>query len=112
MLLVGILAVSLHVFVKTRGASDPLPTWTKLQTGRAVVNHVLLLLAVATSMTGFVDLSTVSLCFTQILSMETSVMIGFGLAGPFTLGSGLAGLDAYLAWRAARRPEREKDQKE
>jgi len=103
--LLGATAIGLHFLVKCRSSTAEFsgPSRTPLETVRTVVNHVFLVLAVVAAITGFLDLSTISLCFTQIIPMELGVLIGFGLAGVFTMGLSTSCLDFYLSWRSRRK---------
>lgn len=105
--IIGIGAVALHYIVKVRAAEDGVSIATPfkvtdLRNIRTVVNQLLLLMSVATAMTGFADLSAISLCFTYIIPLQTAVTIGFALAGAFVLGSALSGLDIMLAVRGSK----------
>jgi len=71
-------------------------------------NQVFLLLAAATSLTGFGDLSKVSVCLTHILSFETTLSLGFSLSTLFTLGSAITGLDLLIKFIDARNAKKRK----
>ncbi|KAI0016884.1 hypothetical protein F4780DRAFT_634880 [Xylariomycetidae sp. FL0641] len=97
----GIAAVPLHYIVKMRQAGDSsLPS--QLHTVRNVVNQLFLLLSVVATLTGFADLSKISICFTQLVPFELSVSLGFGLANVVAVASAVCGLDGYLAFRERR----------
>ncbi|KAK3933757.1 hypothetical protein QBC46DRAFT_431479 [Diplogelasinospora grovesii] len=101
-------AVALHCLVKLRRAEDGLIIarpfkFLDPRTIRTIVNQVLLMMSVATAFTGFADLSVISLCVTQLISFETTVVLGFSLSGAPMLGSAVSGLDIFLALRECRR---------
>lgn len=73
-----------------------------LRTIRTIINQVLLTLSIITAMTGFSDVSSITMCATQVISFETIITVGFGLAGTFTLGSAISGLDLTLSIRECR----------
>ncbi|KAJ9150797.1 Cytochrome b/b6/petB-like protein [Pleurostoma richardsiae] len=107
-IVLAIAAVALHCVVKLRRAEDGLIIarpfkFLDPRTVRTIVNQVLLIVSVATAFTGFADLSVISLCFTQLISFETTVVLGFSLSGALMLGSAVSGLDIFLALRECRR---------
>jgi hypothetical protein len=86
---------------------DAAPNITCLGTVRHIVNQLFLTLSVASCLQGFASLSSVTLCFTQVIPFNLAVSIGFGLAGIFTLGAAITGLDMLLfirAWRRKQKP--------
>jgi hypothetical protein len=101
--------VVLHLLLKVRGfggippdlGQDQPPAPAKIHTVRDIVNQIFLALSAAASLQGFASLSSVSLCFTQIVPFDVAVMIGFGLSGAFVLGSAVSGLDLFLLVREA-----------
>lgn len=102
--ILGMGAIILHYFVKVLAAEDgvsmPMPfNITDLRTIRTMMNQVLLVMSVTTAITGFADLSAISLCFTYLISLQTAVTIGFSLAGVCVFGSVFSGLDILLSIR-------------
>jgi hypothetical protein len=95
-------AVVLHYFVKSMGAKEdrPFSTQKRIEVVRLVTNHIMLLLTIATTISGFKDLSTILLCYTQTISTELLILLGFSLAASMTIGSGLSWFDLYLRWRS------------
>ncbi|KAF9877187.1 hypothetical protein CkaCkLH20_05453 [Colletotrichum karsti] len=107
--LVGIGALLLHLAIKAR-APPPLPNTsrpapaiplTALPNIRVYVNQLFLVLSFASVISGFADLSSVALCFTQVVPFDLALMLGFGLSTVFVLGSTVSGLDIALTFRAA-----------
>ncbi|EFQ34927.1 hypothetical protein CGRA01v4_04147 [Colletotrichum graminicola] len=106
--LVGLGAVLLHLVVKARAPPElprstgspppPLPL-TSLPNIRLMVNQLFLALSFASVITGFAGLSSVALCFTQIVPFDLALVIGFGLSTVFVLGSSISGLDLALTVR-------------
>ncbi|KAK2040602.1 hypothetical protein LZ31DRAFT_578199 [Colletotrichum somersetense] len=106
--LVGLGAVLLHLAVKARAPPQlpkstgppppPLPL-TSLPNIRLMVNQLFLALSFASVITGFTDLSSVALCFTQIVPFDVAIVAGFGLSTVFVLGSSISGLDLTLTVR-------------
>ncbi|KAH0440705.1 hypothetical protein CcaCcLH18_02375 [Colletotrichum camelliae] len=102
---VGIGAFLLHLAIKAR-APPPLPNartppipLTALPNIRVYVNQLFLILSFASVITGFADLSSVALCFTQVVPFDLALMLGFGLSTVFVLGSSVSGLDIALTFR-------------
>ncbi|KAK1573243.1 uncharacterized protein LY79DRAFT_526136 [Colletotrichum navitas] len=106
--LVGLGAVLLHLAVKARAPPElprstgstppPLPLMS-LPNIRLLVNQLFLALSFASVITGFTDLSSVALCFTQIVPFDVALVVGFGLSTVFVLGSSISGLDLALTVR-------------
>ncbi|KAI8164874.1 hypothetical protein KHU50_007188 [Colletotrichum sp. SAR 10_65] len=103
--LVGIGAFLLHLAIKAR-APPPLPNartppipLTALPNIRVYVNQLFLILSFASVISGFADLSSVALCFTQVVPFDLALMLGFGLSTVFVLGSSISGLDIALTFR-------------
>ncbi|KAK1983046.1 hypothetical protein LZ30DRAFT_18721 [Colletotrichum cereale] len=106
--IIGLGAVLLHLAVKARtppqlprparSPPPPLPLMS-LPNIRLVVNQLFLVLSFASVITGFTDLSSVALCFTQIVPFDLALVIGFGLSTVFVLGSSISGLDIALTVR-------------
>ncbi|KAK8041058.1 hypothetical protein PG994_014065 [Apiospora phragmitis] len=76
---VGFLAVLLHYLVKMRAPEEVMPPST-LGTIRHATNALLLLLSVATALSGFAQLTTITVGLTQTVYFEYTVLMGFGLA--------------------------------
>ncbi|KAL0943232.1 uncharacterized protein CTRU02_201118 [Colletotrichum truncatum] len=116
--LVGILAFLMHLAIKAR-APPQLPNTSRspptpmpllsLPSIRVYVNQLFLILSFASVMTGFADLSSVALCFTQVVPFDLALTLGFGLSTLFVLGSTVSGLDISLNLRAIYRKARGKD---
>lgn len=99
----------MHLAIKAR-APPPLPTSRgsppppalpplSLPNIRVYVNQLFLVLSFASVMTGFSDLSSVALCFTQVVPFDLALTLGFGLSTVFVLGSTVSGLDIALMVR-------------
>jgi hypothetical protein len=74
-----------------------------MQKARTSNNQLLQALVIATSFTGFADLSKITICLTQaVVPFEIAVSLGFGLAAVLTIGQAVSGLDLYLQFRDAR----------
>ncbi|KAH7376786.1 hypothetical protein B0T11DRAFT_324654 [Plectosphaerella cucumerina] len=105
--IVGLAAVGLYFAtlsaVKTLAAGTPPPMGLlSLPNIRATVNQLFLFLATLSVTSGFKDLSSVALCFTQVVPFDIAIGIGFGLSTIFVLGSSIMGIDMYLVFRDAR----------
>ncbi|ORY58192.1 uncharacterized protein BCR38DRAFT_413588 [Pseudomassariella vexata] len=105
----GFAAIALHFIVKVKTAppqaSDMQPVPTKatlMQKVRTFNNQVFLILSVATVLTGFADISKISICVTRVVPFEGALAIGFSLAQMFVLGQTISALDIFLEFRAAR----------
>ncbi|KAK1637918.1 hypothetical protein BDP81DRAFT_460531 [Colletotrichum phormii] len=104
--LVGLAAFLMHLAIKAR-APPQLPNTSRsgptppalllsLPNIRVMVNQLLLILSFASVITGFADLSSVALCFTQIVPFDLALVIGFSLSTVFVSGSTVSGLDIAL----------------
>ncbi|GKT41285.1 uncharacterized protein ColSpa_01467 [Colletotrichum spaethianum] len=101
---VGLGAFLLHLAVKARAPpvpanssrAPPPPTSLGLPGIRVIVNQLFLALSFLCVITGFADLSSVALCFTQIVPFDLSLVVGFSLSTVFVLGSSISGLDISL----------------
>lgn len=105
--IVGLAAVGLYFAtlsaVKTLAAGTPPPMGLlSLPNIRATVNQLFLFLATLSVTSGFKDLSSVALCFTQVVPFDIAIGVGFGLSTIFVLGSSIMGIDMYLVFRDAR----------
>ncbi|TDZ48280.1 hypothetical protein CTRI78_v008312 [Colletotrichum trifolii] len=110
--LVGMGAFLMHLAIKARAppalpnssrsaaAPAPLPLLS-LPNIRVYVNQLFLILSFASVITGFADLSSVALCFTQVVPFDLALVVGFGLSTVFVLGSSISGLDIALMVRDA-----------
>ncbi|KAL2882101.1 hypothetical protein SGCOL_002363 [Colletotrichum sp. CLE4] len=107
--LVGLAAFLMHLAIKARappqlpntsrsGPTPPAPLLS-LPNIRVMVNQLFLILSFASVITGFADLSSVALCFTQIIPFDLALVIGFSLSTVFVLGSTVSGLDIALTAR-------------
>ncbi|KAK1671268.1 hypothetical protein BDP55DRAFT_753042 [Colletotrichum godetiae] len=107
--LVGLAAFLMHLAIKARappqlpntsrsGPTPPAPLLS-LPNIRVMVNQLFLVLSFASVITGFADLSSVALCFTQIIPFDLALVIGFSLSTVFVLGSTVSGFDIALTAR-------------
>ncbi|KAJ0162491.1 hypothetical protein CTA2_4470 [Colletotrichum tanaceti] len=113
--LIGLVALFLHLVVKARappqtpdssGSPAPAPAPMRLLSLpniRVMVNQLFLIMSFASVVTGFSSLSSVALCFTQVVPFDLALVIGFSLFTVFGLGWSISGLDIALvvrdAWR-------------
>ncbi|KAI1854060.1 hypothetical protein JX266_001201 [Neoarthrinium moseri] len=97
----GLAAVGLHYAVRLFGSPPGQPP-TTMQRVRTYNNQVLLILTIATSLSGFGDLSKITVCLTRIVSLEMAIAAGFGLSSVYTIGSTITQLDLFLEFRDAR----------
>ncbi|KAK7955219.1 hypothetical protein PG988_015913 [Apiospora saccharicola] len=72
-------AVLLHYLVRMRAPEEVVPP-SPLATARHAVNALLVVLSVATGLSGFAQLSTITVGLTQTVYFEYTVLMGFGLA--------------------------------
>lgn len=84
------------------GGTPPAVGPFSLASIRSAVNQLFLLLATLSTTTGFKDLSSVALCFTQVVPFDIAIGIGFGISTVFVVGSSIMGVDMYLVFRDAR----------
>lgn len=105
----GIIATGLQYAVKVYG-SPPGESRTLVQTARNYNNQFLLALAAATSLTGFIDLSKIAVCLTQVVPFELAMAIGFGLASIYAVGSTITQFAVYLELRSARTKKKQMNQ--
>ncbi|KAK1702516.1 hypothetical protein BDP67DRAFT_560581 [Colletotrichum lupini] len=107
--MVGLAAFLMHLAIKARappglphtsrsGPTPPAPLLS-LPNIRVMVNQLFLILSFASVITGFADLSSVALCFTQVVPFDLALVIGFSLSTVFVLGSTVSGLDIALTGR-------------
>ncbi|KAK1472526.1 hypothetical protein CTAM01_16367 [Colletotrichum tamarilloi] len=107
--MVGLAAFLMHLAIKARappglphtsrsGPTPPAPLLS-LPNIRVMVNQLFLILSFASVITGFADLSSVALCFTQVVPFDLALVIGFSLSTVFVLGSTVSGLDIALTVR-------------
>ncbi|PMB73131.1 hypothetical protein BM221_000551 [Beauveria bassiana] len=72
-------------------------------------NQILLALLLPTVITGFADLSSVTLCLTRaVLPFELAVALGMGLMSVFALGQFMSGIELFLAFMAKRAERRQR----
>lgn len=106
--IIALTTVLLHYIVMVRksySAFDGLFRQRQLvsiTSARFATNQILLCLSIVTVLTGFVDLASISLCLTHVVSMEIGILIGFNLAGISAISQAVSGLDGYLTWREKR----------
>ena len=98
-IILALAAAVLHHMVMKPGSAGLYSKTSQVPITRRVANQVLLGLAMIASLTGFVDLSTISLCLTHMVSMEIGIIAGFALASVWTLGQAANGLDLWLGWK-------------
>ncbi|KAH9908313.1 hypothetical protein F4778DRAFT_776615 [Xylariomycetidae sp. FL2044] len=79
-LILGIAATAMHFLVKARPTEDS-PVPPQLGLVRNVTNSLFLIFSLAATLTGFTDLSRISICLTQTVSFEVAVLLDFGLSG-------------------------------
>lgn len=102
-------AFLMHLAIKARappglpntsrsGPTPPAPLLS-LPNIRVMINQLFLILSFASVITGFADLSSVALCFTQVVPFDLALVIGFSLSTVFVLGSTVSGLDIALTVR-------------
>ncbi|KAK8003941.1 GPI mannosyltransferase [Apiospora arundinis] len=77
--IIGFFAVLLHYLVKTRAPEEVMPPST-LATIRHATNGLLLVLSIATGLSGFALVSTITVGLTQTVFFEYAVLIGFSVA--------------------------------
>lgn len=102
-------AVLLHIAIKarappalpntSRSSPQPLLPPLSLPNIRIMLNQLFLLFSFASVMTGFSSLSSVALCFTQVVPFDLALSIGLGLSTVFLLGSTVSGFDISLTVR-------------
>ncbi|TIC99800.1 hypothetical protein CH35J_006427 [Colletotrichum higginsianum] len=107
--LIGLGAFLLHLAIKARAppqlpnssrspAPAPMPLLS-LPNIRVMVNQLFLIMSFASVITGFSSLSSVALCFTQVVPFDLALVIGFSLFTVFVLGWSISGLDIALLVR-------------
>ncbi|KAH6683572.1 hypothetical protein F5X68DRAFT_155291 [Plectosphaerella plurivora] len=106
--IVGLVAAGLYFATRASaakmavGGTPPAIGTFSLPNIRSAVNQLFLLLATLSTTSGFKDLSSVALCFTQIVPFDIAIGIGFGLSTVFVVGSSIMGIDMYLVFRDGR----------
>lgn len=65
-------------------------------------NQMLLTLIPFTVITGFADLSSITLGLTHVLPFELAFTLGSALAFMLVLGQAVSSTDIYIAWRAGK----------
>ncbi|KAK6212058.1 cytochrome b b6 petb-like protein [Colletotrichum tabaci] len=107
--LIGLGAFLLHLAIKARAppqlpnssrspAPAPMPLLS-LPNIRVMANQLFLIMSFASVITGFSSLSSVALCFTQVVPFDLALVIGFSLFTVFVLGWSISGLDIALVVR-------------
>ncbi|KAM3445142.1 hypothetical protein NHJ13734_000666 [Beauveria thailandica] len=114
-LIFAIAALALFFFAKPADLtpSDPVTSSAKKQ--RDIVtwashacNQILLALLLPTAVTGFADLSSVTLCLTRsAVPFELAVSLGMGLVFVFALGQFMSGIELFLVFMAKRTERRQ-----
>ncbi|KAK8137541.1 hypothetical protein PG984_003034 [Apiospora sp. TS-2023a] len=77
--ILALAAVLLHYLVRMRAPEEIVPP-SPLSTARHAVNALLVILSIATGLSGFAQLSTITVGLTQTVYFEYTVLMGFGLA--------------------------------
>lgn len=70
---------------------------------RVVVNQSLLMLVLPVVVTGFADLSSVSICITRVVSLEAAIGLASGLTFLYTVSSAVSSLTLMLSTREVRK---------
>ncbi|XWX00072.1 hypothetical protein V2A60_008089 [Cordyceps javanica] len=108
-LLFAIASLALSFFAKPaeRTPGDPVSTAVKLDAptwASHASNQVLLALLLPTAITGFADLSSVTLCLTRALvPFELAVSLGTSIVFVFAVGSFMSGLELSMIFMANRK---------
>ncbi|KAJ2902172.1 hypothetical protein MKZ38_000970 [Zalerion maritima] len=102
--ILALAATALHYLIIIRNAPSTAETkvqqsTSKLPMVRNALNQILLALAAIATFTGFNDLASISLCLVHAIGVEMGIMAGFALAGVWTVGQAVSGLDGYLMFR-------------
>ncbi|KIE02321.1 hypothetical protein MAJ_01979, partial [Metarhizium majus ARSEF 297] len=107
--IVAVAAVVLYFYSKPAVLTpgDPIPgnsQITRLSLASNLVYQLLSVLLFFTAITGYADLSSVTLCLTRaVVNFETAVWIGMVLVPAFVIGQFLTGSELLLVYRARRR---------
>ncbi|KID79303.1 uncharacterized protein G6M90_00g021060 [Metarhizium brunneum] len=107
--IVAIAAVVLYFYSKPAALTpgDPIPgnsQVTRLSLASNLVYQLLSVLLFFTAITGYADLSSVTLCLTRaVVNFETAVWIGMVLVPAFVIGQFLTGSELLLVYRARRK---------
>ncbi|KAK8017762.1 hypothetical protein PG993_014088 [Apiospora rasikravindrae] len=99
--IIAFIAVFLHYLVRMR-APEEVPPRSTLGTIRHIANALLLVLSIATGLSGFGQLSTITVGLTQTVFFEYSVLMGFALALLIVPTVFVYLLDWALVYRARR----------
>lgn len=92
-ILVGLIAVLLHIVVRTLGAAPGLAIV------RSLTNNLFLVLSHISVLTGFQELSKLTLRGTHLVSLELALLLGLIIFSTFAIGSFLATVDAIWGMR-------------
>lgn len=107
-------ATVMHLFTKMRrpeelseGAvfSRPFSIFTSL-TFRTIINQTLLVLVLPVIISGFADLSTITICITRVVPFEAALALGTGLLFLYTISNAASGLAILLSIRDVRSPQK------
>lgn len=71
-------------------------------TVRVLVNQSLLMLVLPVVVSGFADLSSVSICITRVVSLEAAIGLASGLTFLYTVSSAVSSLTLMLSTREVR----------
>ncbi|KAM3504354.1 hypothetical protein MY11210_008386 [Beauveria gryllotalpidicola] len=114
-LLFAIAALALFFFAKPADLTPSDPATSSAKRQRDIVtwashacNQILLALLLPTAVTGFADLSSVTLCLTRsVVPFELAVSLGMGLVFVFALGQFMSGIELFLVFMAKRTERRQ-----
>lgn len=81
-------------------------------TVRVFVNQSLLMLVLPVVVTGFADLSSVSICITRVVSLEAAIGLASGLTFLYTVSSAVSSLTLMLSTREVRKGKKGGDGEE
>lgn len=104
----------MHLFTKMRrpeelseGAvfSRPFSIFTSL-TFRTITNQTLLVLVLPVIISGFADLSAITICITRVVPFEAALALGTGLLFLYTVSNAASGLAILLSIRDVRSPQK------
>lgn len=111
-LLVAIAAVALYLYSKPAALTpgDPIPgssQLTRITLASNLCNQLLLILLAPAAITGFADLSSVTLCLTRVVvTFEMAISLGLGLGFVYTLGQFVSSSELFLIFRASRKAKK------
>lgn len=74
---------------------------------RTAINQALFVLILPTTLAGFADLSSTTLCVTRAIPLQTGIAFGMALSLPYTVASALSGLAIWLSAQEVRKRTKE-----